>query len=105
MAAFILRGSEVGYHTGIVFQRSQVQVLAPASRLSAKYLKEVVGTTPTVSAMSSLLTDLGSVVTSTLEWVGDAVDTIVANPFLLLTTGVLMLGAAVGIIGRLLSRG
>lgn len=55
--------------------------------------------------MSSLLTDLGSVVTSTLEWVGDAVDTIVANPFLLLTTGVLMLGAAVGIIGRLLSRG
>lgn len=55
--------------------------------------------------MSGLLTELGSVVTSTLEWVGDAVNTIVTNPLLLLTTGVLMLGAAIGIIGRLLSRG
>lgn len=55
--------------------------------------------------MSSLLSDLGSVVTQTLTWVGNAVVTICSNPFLLLTTGVLMLGAAVGIIGRLLSRG
>lgn len=55
--------------------------------------------------METLLADLGSVVTQTLTWVGDAVDTIVGNPFLLLTTGVLMLGAAIGIIGRLLSRG
>lgn len=55
--------------------------------------------------MTTLLTELGSVVTSTLEWVGEAVNTIVSNPFLLLTTGVLMLGAAIGIIARLLSRG
>lgn len=55
--------------------------------------------------MTTLLSDLGSVVTKVLEWVGNAVTTIVSNPFLLLTTGVLMLGAAVGIIGRLLSRG
>lgn len=55
--------------------------------------------------MATLLTELSSVVTQTLDWVGEAVDTIVSNPFLLLTTGVLMLGAAVGIIGRLLSRG
>lgn len=55
--------------------------------------------------MTALIGDLGSIVTAVLGWVGDAVDTIVSNPFLLLTTGVLMLGAAVGIIGRLLSRG
>lgn len=58
----------------------------------------------TPSSMQSLLTSLGSVVTKTLAWVGEAVQVIVSNPFLLLTTGVLMLGAAVGIIGRLLSR-
>lgn len=55
--------------------------------------------------MSSLLTDLGTVVTQVLTWVGNVVNTIVDNPYLLLTTGVLMLGAAVGIMGRLLSRG
>lgn len=58
----------------------------------------------TPTPMGTLLGDLGSVVTKTLAWVTEAVNTIVANPFLLLTTGVLMLGAAVGIIGRLLSR-
>lgn len=57
------------------------------------------------STMSSLLTDLGTVVTQELTWVGNVVTTIVDNPFLLLTTGILVLGAAVGIMGRLLSRG
>lgn len=54
--------------------------------------------------MTTLIADLGNVVTAVLGWVGEAVDTIVGNEFLLLTTGVLMLGAACGIIGRLLSR-
>lgn len=54
--------------------------------------------------MESLLTQLGSVVTQTLVWVGDSVETIVGSPFLLLTTGILVLGGAVGILGRLLSR-
>lgn len=54
--------------------------------------------------MSTLLTQLGEVVTQTLSWVVDAVDTIVGSPFLLLTTGILVLGGAVGILGRLLSR-
>ena len=54
--------------------------------------------------MSALLTDLGTVVTQVLVWVEGVVTTIVESPFLLLTTGVLMLGAAVGIMGRLLSR-
>lgn len=54
--------------------------------------------------MATLLEQLGTVVTQTLGWVGEAVETIVASPFLLLTTGILVLGGAVGILGRLLSR-
>lgn len=54
--------------------------------------------------MSNLLTELGTVVTEGLSWVVEAVDTIVGSPFLLLTTGFLVLGGAIGIMGRLLSR-
>lgn len=57
-----------------------------------------------VGSMSSLLTDLGTVVTQMLTWVSSVVTTITGNPFLLLTTGIMVLGAAVGIVGRLLSR-
>lgn len=55
--------------------------------------------------MATLLGELGTVVTETLSWTVEAVDTIVGNPFLLLTTGILVLGGAIGILGRLLSRG
>lgn len=58
----------------------------------------------TGNTMSTLLTDLGTVVTQTLTWVGDVADTIVQTPILLVTTGVLMLGGAIGIFGRLLSK-
>ena len=57
------------------------------------------------TGMSALLEDLGTVVTKVLEWTTESAGTIVENPLLLLTTGVLVLGAAVGILGRLLSRG
>ena len=56
------------------------------------------------NTMTTLLTDLGEVVEQTLGWVGDSVTVIVDNPLLLLTTGVLILGGAIGILGRLLSR-
>ena len=56
------------------------------------------------TGMKSLLGTLGEVVEWTLGIAGAVVSTIVGSPFLLLTTGVLMLGAAVGIMGRLLSR-
>lgn len=56
------------------------------------------------NTMSTLLTDLGTVATSVLDAVGDVVGTITGNPYLLLTTGVLFLGAAIGILGRLLSK-
>lgn len=62
------------------------------------------GEKTTTTAMSSLLSELGEVVTQELTWVGNVVNTITTNPYLLLTTGILVLGAAVGIMGRLLSR-
>lgn len=58
-----------------------------------------------VSTMSTLLTDLGTVVTAVFGWVTTIATTITETPILLLTTGFLVLGGAVGIFGRLLSRG
>jgi hypothetical protein len=55
--------------------------------------------------MGSLLADLGKVVTAVLDYVGDICTTITAQPILLLTMGILLIGGAIGIFGRLLSRG
>lgn len=57
-----------------------------------------------VTAMEALLTSLATIVTQVFEWVGDVATTITGDPLLLLTTGFLVLGGAVGIFGRLLSR-
>lgn len=55
--------------------------------------------------MSSLLTQLGEVVTAILGYVGNICTTITGQPILLLTMGILLIGGAIGIFGRLLSRG
>lgn len=55
--------------------------------------------------MSTLLSDLASVATSVISQIGTICTTIVGQPLLLLTVGFLFLGGAVGIFGRLLSRG
>lgn len=60
---------------------------------------------PTVPTMADLLTTLGTVVEKIMLWVGNVASTIVSTPLLLLTTGFLVLGGAIGIFGRLLSRG
>ncbi|WP_368234518.1 hypothetical protein [Anaerotruncus rubiinfantis] len=54
--------------------------------------------------MTSLLGDLSTVVTNVFTWVGTIAETITTTPLLLLTTGFLVLGGAIGIFGRLLSR-
>ena len=54
--------------------------------------------------MSDLLTQLGSVASSVLTQVGTIASTIVSTPILLMTTGILFLGGAIGIFGRLLSK-
>ena len=58
-----------------------------------------------VSSMGSLLAQLKPVVTAVLGYVGDICSTIAAQPILLLTMGILLIGGAIGIFGRLLSRG
>lgn len=58
-----------------------------------------------MTPMASLLSSLGSVVTQVISWVGDVCAAIVAQPFLLLTVGFLVLGGTIGIVGRLLKRG
>lgn len=54
--------------------------------------------------MSALLTDLSAVFTQVITWVGTIASTITSTPLLLLTTGFLVVGGAVGIFGRLLSK-
>lgn len=58
-----------------------------------------------VTAMGSLLADLGTVATNVITQVGTICETIVDEPLLLLTVGFLFIGGCVGIFGRLLSRG
>lgn len=55
--------------------------------------------------MSGLLTDLTAVVTSAIANVSTIATTITGTPILLLMTGIVFLGACVGIFGRLLNRG
>lgn len=59
---------------------------------------------PEVSAMSTLLTDLGTVATQIFQQIGTIATTIVGQPLLLFTVGFLFVGGCVGIFGRLLSR-
>lgn len=54
--------------------------------------------------MADLLTSLGSVATQIFTWVGTVASTIVETPLLLLSTGFLVVGGAIGIFGRLLSK-
>ena len=54
--------------------------------------------------MASLLSDLSTIAASVFTWVGTVASTIVSTPILLLTTGFLVVGGAVGIFGRLLSK-
>lgn len=60
---------------------------------------------PEVTAMGTLLADLGTVATEVLDFVASVCTTITGNPLLLLTVGFLFIGGVIGIFGRLLSRG
>lgn len=60
--------------------------------------------TSTTTSLSDFLSNMGTIVTQVLSWVTDVADTILSNPVLYVTMGFLLLGGAVGILGRLLSR-
>lgn len=61
--------------------------------------------TPVITPMGSLLEQLKLVVEAVLGYVGNICSTITSQPVLLLTMGILLIGGAIGIFGRLLSRG
>lgn len=57
------------------------------------------------NTIATYLTTLGSIVTQMFSWVGDVGTAILADPVLTFSLGIFATGAAVGIFGRLLSRG
>lgn len=57
------------------------------------------------NTIATYLTTLGTIVTQMFSWVGDVGTAILADPVLTFSLGIFATGAAVGIFGRLLSRG
>ena len=56
------------------------------------------------TALATLLTNIGSIVTQVLTWVGDVCDKIVSTPLLYLSLGFFVIGGVCGLIGRMLSK-
>ena len=54
--------------------------------------------------MSTLLTNIGTIVTQILTWVGDVCTTITSTPLLYLSLGFFVIGGVCGLIGRMLSK-
>lgn len=67
-------------------------------------LTSILTAVTTPAPVSQVLSQAGDVVSSMLGWVVDVGNTIVNNGILFLTVGILVLGAVIGIFGRLLSR-
>lgn len=61
--------------------------------------------TSTTGGLSDLLSNLATIVTQMVSWVSTVASTIVDTPILLISFGVFVFGAAVGLFGRLLSKG
>lgn len=55
---------------------------------------------------SSAMTGIGTIVTSVTGWMGNIVQTITAegNEIMLLSIGIFVVGAAIGLAGRLIGR-
>lgn len=57
-----------------------------------------------MEGMEQLITNITPMITAIFGWVTQVGSTIVSTPFLLATFGFLLVGGAIGIFGRLLSR-
>ena len=55
------------------------------------------------SVLSTLLTNIGTIVTQILTWVGNVCETIVSTPLLYLSLGFFVIGGVCGLIGHMLS--
>ncbi len=60
--------------------------------------------TTTPVPMTDVLSSAGTVVSQILSWVGDVANVVAGTPIIFMTVGIMLLGAAIGIFGRLLSR-
>lgn len=58
-------------------------------------------TTPTVGTLAAILADVGSMVTSSVGWVGSFVGAVTSNPLLEAFVIVSFVGLGVGLIKRL----
>lgn len=56
------------------------------------------------ATMSELITDLTTVSTAVIGQQSTIAETIMANPLLLLTVGIMFFGGCIGIFGRLIRR-
>lgn len=54
--------------------------------------------------VSTGLEALGTIFTQIMSWVGDLVTTIADEPLLLLPVGIFVVGAVIGLAGRLIGR-
>lgn len=52
--------------------------------------------------LATILTNVGSVVTSAVDWMGDIVSFITSNPLVLLFVTISLVGLGVGLLGRVL---
>lgn len=59
-------------------------------------------TAPAAYSISTMLTDIGSMVTSTVTWVGEFVGAITDNKLILGFVLVALIGTGVGVINRLI---
>jgi len=53
--------------------------------------------------LASILSDIGSIITSAFGWVGTAVTTITSNPIILLSAIIGFVGLGIGLLKRLMS--
>lgn len=65
--------------------------------------KEVWLTTASPASMATIISDVGSIVTAAVGWIGDYVGAITSNPLLLMFVIVAFVGLGVGLIRRLIA--
>ena len=65
-------------------------------------MKEGILQTPTTYTLATLLTDIGSVFSTAITWVGEVAEVIVSNPLLLIGCIIGFVGLGVGLFKRLM---
>ena len=64
-------------------------------------MKEGFLTTPTAGTLAAIISDIGSLVTGSVSWIGSFVGAITSNPLILMFVIIGFVGLGVGLIKRL----